>query len=279
MQGWKRNSPRLTVHCRFLEKYRNGAILDEVQRCPELLSYLQVVIDLRAQMGRFVLTGSQQLGLKSRVTQSLAGRVALIQLLPFAAAEVYGDGYPVLDEALYRGLYPPVHDRKLNPTVWCSGYVQTYLERDVRQLINVRDLNTFQRFVRLCAGRTGQLLNLSQLSVDAGITHNTARAWISILEASYIVFLLYPHHDNFSKRLVKTPKLYFLKLEIAFGELARLHGSAAHVPTFLRPRGLTECLFAGAILLPKSLGINRVNPKDRHDRWAWHRGGGRGRWR
>lgn len=200
---------------RFLERYRNGAVLDEVQRCPDLLSYLQGVMDERPAMGRFILTGSQQLGLMSRVTQSLAGRVALVQLLPFAADEVYRGRFPGLDEALHRGLYPPIHDRDLDPAVWYSGYVQTYLERDVRQLVNVRDFDAFQRFIRLCAGRTGQLLNLSQLSVDAGITHNTARAWISILEASYIVFLLRPHHDNFSKRLVKTPKLYFFDTGLA----------------------------------------------------------------
>jgi predicted AAA+ superfamily ATPase len=200
---------------RFLDKYRAGAVFDEVQHCPELLSYLQGVIDAQPVMGRFVLTGSQQLGLMSRVTQSLAGRVALVQLLPFAAAEVYGDSYPNLDEMLWRGLYPPVHDRQLDPTVWYAGYVQTYLERDVRQLVNVRDLSAFQRFVRLCAGRTGQLLNLSQLAMDAGITHNTARAWISILEASHVVFLLQPHHDNFAKRLVKTPKLYFFDTGLA----------------------------------------------------------------
>ncbi|HNX50776.1 MAG TPA: ATP-binding protein [Thermoanaerobaculaceae bacterium] len=200
---------------RFLDKHRKGAILDEVQHCPELLSYLQGVIDREPAMGRFILTGSQQLGLMSRVTQSLAGRVALVQLLPFAADEVYGGGSPSLDEALHRGLYPPVHDRNLDPTVWYAGYAQTYLERDVRQLVNIRDLNAFQGFVRLCAGRTGQLLNLSQLAVDAGITHNTARAWISILEASYIVFLLRPHHDNFAKRLVKTPKLYFFDTGLA----------------------------------------------------------------
>ncbi len=210
---------------RFLEKYGNGAVLHEVQRCPDLLSYLQGVIDAHPAMGRFVLTGSQQLGLMSRVTQSLAGRVALVQLLPFAADEVYRDRYPTLDAALHRGLYPPIHDRDLDPTVWHSGYVQTYLERDVRQLVNVRDFDAFQRFLRLCAGRTGQLLNLSQLSVDAGITHNTARAWISILEASYIVFLLRPHHDNFSKRLVKTPKLYFFDTGLA-AWLMGIHSAA-----------------------------------------------------
>jgi predicted AAA+ superfamily ATPase len=198
----------------FLEKCRNGAILDEVQRCPDLFSYLQGILDESKETGRFVLTGSQQFGLLSRITQSLAGRVAMIELLPFSCAEIY-KVRPALDEVLFTGLYPPVHDRKLDPTTWYASYVQTYVERDVRQLINVRDLASFQRFVRLCAGRTGQLLNLSQLAADTGITHNTARAWLSILQAGYLVYLLPPHHRNFNKRIIKTPKLYFFDTGLA----------------------------------------------------------------
>lgn len=198
----------------FLEKYRGGAIFDEVQRCPDLFSYLQGILDDSSETGRFVLTGSQQFGLLSRITQSLAGRVAMIELLPFSLVEVY-KVRPALDEVLFTGLYPPVHDRKLDPTTWYASYVQTYVERDVRQLINVRDLASFQRFVRLCAGRTGQLLNLSQLAADTGITHNTARAWLSILQAGYIVYLLPPHHRNFNKRIIKTPKLYFFDTGLA----------------------------------------------------------------
>lgn len=192
----------------FLEKCPSGAILDEVQRCPALFSYLQGILDESREGGRFILTGSQQFGLLSRINQSLAGRVAMIELLPFSLAEVYKIK-PRLDEVLFTGLYPPVHDRKLDPTAWYASYVQTYVERDVRQLTNVKDLASFQRFVRLCAGRTGQLLNLSQLAADSGITHNTARAWISILQAGYLVYLLAPHHRNFNKRIIKTPKLYF----------------------------------------------------------------------
>ncbi|MBN1102057.1 MAG: ATP-binding protein [Deltaproteobacteria bacterium] len=193
----------------FLEKYHEGAVLDEIQNCPALFSYLQGVLDASSEMGRFVLTGSQQFGLLAGVTQSLAGRIAMVQLLPFTCGEAYAGKPPALEEVLFRGLYPPVHDRNLDPSVWNANYMQTYIERDVRKMVNVRDLSVFQRFVRLCAGRVGQLLNLSQLAADAGITHNTARAWISILEAAYIVFLLQPHHRNFSKRIIKTPKLYF----------------------------------------------------------------------
>jgi predicted AAA+ superfamily ATPase len=196
---------------RFLSRYPDGAILDEAQRSPEIFSYLQTLADVDGRMGLYILTGSQQFGLLSGITQSLAGRVGLVQLLPFSAGELQGaDKLPeTLDALLYKGSYPPLYDRRLSPVQWYAGYVTTYLERDVRQLINVRDLALFQRFVRLCAGRTGQLLNLSSLANDCGITHNTAKAWISIMEASYILFLLPPHHRNFNKRLVKTPKLYF----------------------------------------------------------------------
>ncbi|MFA4943152.1 MAG: ATP-binding protein [Lentisphaeria bacterium] len=197
----------------FLDRCRQGAVLDEIQRCPDLLSYLQELVDAEPLPGRFILTGSQQFGLLSNLTQSLAGRVALLQLLPFSLAERRqigaSAGLPKLPELLFAGFYPPVHDRRLEPATWYANYVQTYVERDVRQLLNVKDLSTFQRFLRLCAGRCGQLLNLSQLASDSGISHTTARAWISILEASYILFLLQPHHENFNKRLIKAPKLYF----------------------------------------------------------------------
>ncbi|WP_068142007.1 ATP-binding protein [Limnochorda pilosa] len=196
----------------FLAQYPDGAILDEAQRCPQLFSYLQTRVDHDPRPGRFILTGSQQFHLTEGITQSLAGRVAMVVLLPFTLGELQGAGRAPssLEELLFEGLYPPVHDRHLDAHVWYTNYVGTYVERDVRLMVNVRDLTTFQRFVRLCAGRTGQLLNLSALADDAGIAHNTARAWLSVLQASYIVHLLPPHHQSFNKRLVKTPKLYFL---------------------------------------------------------------------
>jgi len=203
----------------FLDKYRKGAVFDEVQRCPQLFSYLQQIVDEENLPGSYILTGSQQFGLLSGITQSLAGRVALLQLLPFSLHELYVSPEArkalVIDEVLFTGLYPPVHDRNLAPSLWYANYVATYIERDVRQMIQVRDLSAFQRFVRLCAGRTGQLLNLSDLAADCGITHNTAKAWISILEASYIIFLLQPHHTNFNKRLIKAPKIYFYDCGLA----------------------------------------------------------------
>lgn len=197
----------------FLAKYRAGAVIDEAQRAPMLFSYLQQVVDESRDPGRFILTGSQQFGLMSGITQSLAGRVAMVQLLPFAMAEYYPpsprEPSVELDNLLFTGLYPPIHDRGLEPSRWYANYLETYVERDVRQMVNVRDLSVFRRFLRLCAGRVGQLVNLSAVASDCGITHNTAKAWLSILEASFIVFMLPPHHRNFNKRIIKTPKLYF----------------------------------------------------------------------
>jgi len=195
----------------FLERFPDGAVLDEVQRCPDILSYLQTAVDEDRRMGLFILTGSQQFGLLSGVTQSLAGRTAFVELLPFSLGELEQAGKlpKRLDDMLIKGGYPPLYDRHIPLRAWFGSYVTAYIERDVRQVLKVQELETFQRFVRLCAGRTGQLLNLVSLAADCGITHNTAKSWISVLEASYILFLLRPHHANFNKRLIKAPKLYF----------------------------------------------------------------------
>ena len=195
----------------FLERFPDGGVLDEVQRCPELLSYLQTFVDRDGRMGLFILTGSQQFGLMSRITQSLAGRTAFIELLPFSVPELSRAGKlpQNSDSALCSGFYPPLYDREVSAHNWFSAYITAYIERDVRQILKIQELETFQRFVRICAARTGQLLNMSSLATECGITHNTVKAWISVLEASYIIFLLRPHHVNFNKRLVKMPKLYF----------------------------------------------------------------------
>ncbi|WP_439589247.1 ATP-binding protein [Hydrogenophaga sp.] len=196
---------------RFLARFEDGAVLDEVQRCPSLFSWLQGVVDERRRMGDFVLTGSAQFDLMAGISQSLAGRVGRVELLPFSGAELGVAHAPSrLEDMLLKGAYPALYDRELDPADWFSNYVTTYVERDVRQLIAVRDLGQFQRFIRMCAARSGQLLNLSALGADCGISSNTARDWISVLETSYLVTRLLPHHRNFGKRLVKTPKLYFL---------------------------------------------------------------------
>lgn len=198
----------------FLARFADGAVFDEAQRWPDLFSHLQGLVDARRAPGRFVLTGSQQFGLLAGVTQSLAGRVGMTQLLPLSLGEL-----PALpdspDLVMGAGGYPALHAYGVPAGDWFPSYVATYVERDVRQLLGVQDLSVFQRFLRLCAGRTGQLLNLSALAGDAGIAHSTARAWLSILEASYIIRLLPPYHRNFGKRLVKTPKLHFLDTGLA----------------------------------------------------------------
>ena len=201
----------------FLARFHQGAIIDEAQHCPELFSYLQGIVDNRKIMGDFVLTGSQQFGLLSRITQSLAGRVGLIQLLPLSIDELSqaGQASESLNHLLCRGGYPALYDRDLTSHEWFANYLATYLERDVRQLLTVRNLSLFQRFVKLCAARTGQLLNLSSLAMDCSISHTTAREWLSVLEASYIIVQLAPYHQNFGKRLIKTPKLYFLDVGLA----------------------------------------------------------------
>ena len=199
---------------RFLARFPNGAVLDEVQRAPELLSYLQGRVDAAQRMGEFVVTGSQQFGLMDGITQSLAGRVGMLQLLPLSHAELRqsASAGASLEESLWRGGYPALHAqfRELQPQTWFASYVATYLERDVRQVLNIGNLALFQRFVLMCAARSGQLLNLNSLAADCGISQPTARQWLTVLQASYVVMLLPPYHRNFGKRLVKTPKLYFL---------------------------------------------------------------------
>ena len=201
----------------FLERFPDGAVLDEIQRCPEIFSYLQSVVDADGRMGLYILTGSQQFGLLSNITQSLAGRTAFLELLPFSLPELKRAALlpAQANSILLRGCYPPLYDRDIAPSAWFGAYITTYVERDVRQLLKIQELETFQRFIRLCAGRTSQLLNYSSLGTECGITHNTVKAWISVLEASYIIFLLRPHHANFKKRLVKMPKLYFYDVGLA----------------------------------------------------------------
>lgn len=231
----------------FLAGVADGAILDEVQRVPELLSYLQVHVDERGRNGMFVLTGSEQFRLSETISQSLAGRTAILRLLPFTIEEAETIRPPMsIDELLFTGFYPRIYDQALHPPQALGDYFETYVERDVRILGGVRDLSTFQRFVRLCAGRIGQLLNLQSLGNDAGISHTTARHWISVLEASYVAFLLPPLHANVSKRLIKTPKIYFHDIGLA----AWLLGieSAAQVATHPLRGALFENLAVGEVL-------------------------------
>ena len=196
---------------RFLARFKNGAILDEVQRCPELLSWLQTLVDDRKIMGDFILTGPAQLDLMSEMNQSLAGRIGRLELLPFAGNELLCNVLPnSLNELLLTGGYPALYDREISTNDWFSNYVATYVERDIRNVLAIQDLNRFQRFLRLCAARSAQLLNLSSLANDCDISSVTAKQWLSVLEATYVVKIIHPYFNNFGKRLVKTPKLYFI---------------------------------------------------------------------
>lgn len=202
----------------FLNQYPNGAILDEVQRFPALLSYIQVIVDEKKINGFFILTGSHQLALHEAVSQSLAGRVALLTLLPLSISELMKADVAMkftTDDFLFHGFYPRVYAHNLNPVEAYANYYQTYIERDVRQLINLKDLTLFQQFIRLCAGRAGQILNINSLCNDLGVTHNTVKHWLSILEASFIIFRLPPYYENFGKRIIKSSKLYFYDVGLA----------------------------------------------------------------
>lgn len=196
----------------FLNEYRDGAVIDEIQNVPDLASYLQEEVDRDARPGRFVLTGSQNLAVTQAVSQSLAGRAAICQLLPLSLDEItrFGTGSDDLFETLTTGGYPRIHDRNLEARRWLADYTATYIERDVRQISNVENLEAFTRFVALAAGRTGQEINLTSLGSDVGVSHNTARAWLSVLEASFLVFRAKPWLRNLRKQLVKSPKLHFL---------------------------------------------------------------------
>ena len=195
----------------FFKYYSGNLILDEIQQTPALFSYIQTLVDASGKMGQFILSGSQNFHLMQHITQSLAGRVALFKLLPFdfeelQQANLLSDNY---EEILVKGSYPAIFDRALSSKVFYANYLQTYVEKDLKQLIDVRDLRQFRNFISLCAARSGQLVNLNSLGNECGISQPTAKAWLSVLESSYIVFLLQPYHVNFNKRIVKTPKLYF----------------------------------------------------------------------
>ena len=195
----------------FLATYPNGAILDEIQRTPALFSYLQEILDNTKQKGLFILTGSNNFLLQQSISQTLAGRIATIHLLPFSIEELKkGKVLPKYDdELMIKGFYPPVYDQEIDPQDWCPNYIRTYIEKDVRQIKNITDLIVFERFIKLLAGRSGQELNNSALAVETGVDVKTVQSWIGILESSFIVYLLKPHHKNFNKTIVKRPKLYF----------------------------------------------------------------------
>ena len=200
----------------FLARFPEGAILDEIQNTPKLFSYIQGIVDEKEDI-IFILSGSQNFLLLNKITQTLAGRTAVLKLLPFSLNELKPTKYRINNsfEYIFKGSYPRIYDKNIPVEIFYSDYIQTYVERDVRTIKNIGNLSTFNRFLQLCAGRIGQLLNLDSLATDTGITLNTVKSWLSILEASYIVYLLQPHHKNYNKRLVKRPKLYFYDTGLA----------------------------------------------------------------
>jgi len=252
----------------FLDRFPNGAVIDEAQRCPDLFSYIQGIVDLKKNPGQFILTGSQHFGLMENLTQSLAGRIGFVQLLPFSSAELSSAGLrpDALQSLLLKGGYPPVYDQPVTAARWLDAYITTYLERDVRQLINVRDLASFQLFLRLCAGSTGQLLNVSRLATETGVDQKTARSWLGVLESSFIIYRLAPHHKNFRKRLVKMPKLYFYDTGLA----ARIIGIEDENQLATHP--LRGALFENWVVTELLKALANRGKKDCLSFWRSHTG-------
>jgi len=198
----------------FLSNYPNGAIFDEAQRVPELFSYLQQILDESTNNGQFIITGSNNFLLQETISQSLAGRVGYLKLLPLTLHEIKVKKSDV-GQHIFKGFYPSLFNDTIDNSLWYSNYITTYIERDVRLIKNITNLVTFEKFVRLCAGRIGQLLNMNSLAVEVGVDNKTISAWISVLEASFVLFRLHPYHKNFNKRIVKMPKIYFYDTGLA----------------------------------------------------------------
>ncbi len=209
VREWAANDPRA-----FLAQFKDKVILDEIQRVPDLLSYIQVIVDERKINGQFVLTGSHQLRVREAVSQSLAGRTAILHLLPFSIDELSSANiaFDRFEEYAFHGFLPSIYDRHIRPATAYANYYQTYVESDVRQLVNLKDASLFEKTMKLLAGRAGQLLDYSSLANDVGVDAKTIRNWISILESSFILFKLPPYYENFGKRLVKSPKYYFTEV-------------------------------------------------------------------
>lgn len=223
------NDPR-----KFLESGKR-MIIDEIQRAPDLFSYIQTICDKTNISGQYIISGSQSFLLNQHISQSLAGRVAILNLMPLSFYELrdYNTPFADYEKLIYQGFYPRLYDKEIDPGDFYPNYIQTYIERDVRLLQNINDLTLFVRFLKLCAGRIGQLLNLNSLANDCGISPNTAKSWISVLEASYIIYLLKPHYKNYNKRLVKMPKLYFIDTGLA-SSLLEIHSENQLSTHFLR---------------------------------------------
>lgn len=237
----------------FLELYNQNVIFDEVQRVPSLFSYIQTLVDESKMMGQFVLSGSQNFSLMKNITQSLAGRVALFKLLPFDFEELQSHNLLLPDYAtmIVRGCYPALYDRPIPTTTFYTNYVETYIERDLTELLNVKDIRLFRTFLKLCAGRIGQQLNMTNLANEAGISQQTVKSWLSILESSYIVYQLPPFFNNFNKRLIKSTKLYFYDT-----------GLASFLLGLKSEKAILESEFKGALF--ENMAINEYFKQNLH---------------
>ncbi len=247
----------------FLKKYEKGAILDEVQRAPELLSYLQQILDESEEKGKFILTGSNNFLLQEKITQSLAGRAAYLDLLPFSLLELESipQALDDLNTVIFKGGFPPVQADGIAPNDWFASYLRTYVERDVRQIKNVTNLLLFEKMLSLCAGRIGQMLNYSNLANEVGMDVKTIQSWLGILQAGYYVFLLPPYFQSFNKRIVKTPKLYFYDT-----------GLACYLLKISSPEQLFQHPYRGAIFenfIISELLKNRFNQGKRSNLYFW----------
>jgi predicted AAA+ superfamily ATPase len=231
----------------FLSEYKGGSIIDEIQKCPDLLSYIQTHTDKSNIPGEFIITGSENLVMAQNISQTLAGRAAYLKLLPFSISELNkaysSDNY---EEYIFKGFYPRIYDLDINPVDWYPNYINTYIEKDVRQLKNIDKLSNFEKFLKICASYCGQIVNYSAIANDCGITHNTVSSWIGILEASYIVYLLKPHHNNFNKRIIKMPKLYFYDTGLACSLLGI--NSVSDVGKYYHKGALFENLIVSELL-------------------------------
>jgi hypothetical protein len=244
----------------FLSNYPQGAVLDEVQRVPGLFSYLQQILDESEIKGMFILTGSNNFLLQENISQSLSGRVGYLSLLPLTLSEI-NDSQSNSNQLIYKGGYPVLHGESVDPSKWYANYIRTYIERDVRLIKNISDLTTFERFLRLCAGRIGQLLNMSSLAVETGVDVKTIGAWLSVLETSFVLFRLQPYHENFKKRIVKMPKLYFYDTGLASALLGVENASQLALHPF---RG---SLFENMVIL--EIIKKRFNAGRPHNLYFW----------
>ena len=237
MRDFAANDPR-----GFLATYDDKVIIDEAERCPSLFSYLQTHIDMENKTGMYLLAGSQNFLLMESIDQSLAGRTAVLKLLPFSRLELHNADalQPTIDEQIFYGFYPRIYDKNISPTDYYPNYIRTYVERDVRKIVNITNLNKFVKLLRLCAGSIGQLLNMASLATECGIAAGTVEAWLSVLEASYICYRLEPNYNNYNKRIIKSPKLYFYDTGLACSLLGLT--SSSQVETHYLRGGLFENL-------------------------------------